>query len=403
MGLMVRFLVVSLILLLPAAWGRSPFMSAFKPYLKAHVPLSETWLSFSFTVGNLLAAALVPVFICLLGENFSLTKAFRRVYIIFIFGFLSFFGAMKCDDVPTIVFLFLVLGYCGLRGCGQGLLPTLVSCYGSALYDDKKCAWFASWHSLVQVIGSVVLYILSAYNAFNRWHWVLIGQIGILLLYVLFTPRRLLHISSVDIQSPRAFSFMFKQFPPIFIIGMYLIALESFHATGIMFHISNFAREQSVPLEKIFKAFLPLTILTLIFTPLVSKLYTYVRLHIMLFLLVLSLIFANLFLLKLSNEISIWLFVVFNALAWGFNHVLSYALVSRVLPGTQRAIGYSTLIGFSSLCSAVGPFIYSCLFAFFGSYTTVGRVMFGINILIALWILYLCRYTEWFQAEHRRS
>ncbi|MBR1843713.1 MAG: hypothetical protein IJ793_02475, partial [Opitutales bacterium] len=107
---MVRFLIVSLILLMPAAWGRSPFMSAFKPYLKAHIPLSETQLSLAFTVGNLIAASLVPVFVCSLGKNFSLTKAFRRVYVVFILGFLSFFGAMQCYKVPMVVFLFLVFG-----------------------------------------------------------------------------------------------------------------------------------------------------------------------------------------------------------------------------------------------------------------------------------------------------
>ena len=393
---MVRFLIVSLILLMPAAWGRSPFMSAFKPYLKAHIPLSETQLSLAFTVGNLIAASLVPVFVCSLGKNFSLTKAFRRVYIVFILGFLSFFGAMRCYGVTMMCFLFLVLGYCGLRACGQGLLPTLVCSYGAALYDDKKCAWLASWHISVQVFASLVLYILSACNAFNYWHWVLTAQIGILLLYVLCVPRNLIHIASVDVKSPHGFRLMFKQFPFAFIFGMCLMALENFHATGIMFHISNFALEQSVPLEKIFKVFFPITILTLVFTPMASWLYEYIKLPLLLFLQILSLVFANGILLKLSNDVSIWLFAVANGLAWAFNHVLSYVLVSKILPETQRAIGYSTLIGFGSLCSAIGPFIYSCLFAVFGNYMSVGRFMFVTNSVVALWVLYLCRHPKRF-------
>jgi MFS family permease len=175
---------------------------------------------------------------------------------------------------------------------------------------------------------------------------------------------------------------------------MILIAIESFNATGIMFHISNFAQEQSIPIEEIFKAFLPITILTLIFTPLVSKIYQYIRLRVMLFLIVFIQCFVNFFLLKLSNWIFVWLFIIFNSLTWGIHHVLSYTLVSCVLHEKQRAIGYSTLIGFSSLCSAIGPFVYSCLFTFFGSYTAVGHVMLVLNLLIALWILYICRYTK---------
>ena len=112
----------------------------------------------------------------------------------------------------------------------------------------------------------------------------------------------------------------------------------------------------------------------------------------MLFLQILSLVFANGILLKLSNDVSIWLFAVANGLAWAFNHVLSYVLVSKILPKTQRAIGYSTLIGFGSFCSAIGPFIYSCLFAVFGNYMSVGRFMFVINSAVALWVLYLCRH-----------
>ena len=96
-------------------------------------------------------------------------------------------------------------------------------------------------------------YILAACNAFHYWHWVLTAQIGILLLYVLCVPRNLIHIASVDVKSPHGFRLMFKQFPFAFIFGMCLMALENFHATGIMFHISNFALEQSVPLGKIFK------------------------------------------------------------------------------------------------------------------------------------------------------
>ena len=376
---------------MPAAWGRSPFMSAFKPYLKAHTDLPETLLSLSFMLGNLLAAFSVPVFICFMGKTFSLTKAFRAVYLIFISGSLSFFGAMYCCNTKMFCFLFLVLGYWGLRGCGQGLLPTLVCSYGAALYDDKKCAWLASWHISVQVFASLVLYILSACNAFHYWHWVLTAQIGILLLYVLCVPRNLIHIASVEVKSPRGFRFMFKQFPFAFIFGMCLMALENFHATGIMFHISNFALEQSVALEKIFKVFLPITLLTLTFTPLASWLYGYIKLPFLLFLQILSLVFANGILLELNTDANIWLFAVANGLAWAFNHVLSYVLVSKILPETQRAIGYSTLIGFGSLCSAIGPFIYSCLFAVFGNYMSVGRFMFITNSVIALWVLYLCR------------
>ena len=377
---------------MPAAWGRSPFMSAFKPYLKAHTDLPETLLSLSFTFGNLLAAFSVPVFVCLMGKTFSLTKAFRVVYLIFISGFLSFFGAMYGCNTKLFCFMFLVLGYWGLRACGQGLLPTLVCSYGAALYDDKKCAWFASWHISVQVFASFVLYALSACNAFNYWHWVLTAQIGILLLYILCVPRNLLHISSVEIKSRHDFRLVFKQFPFAFVFGMCLMALENFHATGIMFHISNFALEQSVPLEKIFKVFLPITLSTFAFTPMASWLYRYVKLPPMLFLQILSLVFANGILLKLSNDANIWLFAVANGLAWAFNHVLSYVLVSKILPKTQRAIGYSTLIGFGSFCSAIGPFIYSCLFAVFGNYMSVGRFMFVINSAVALWVLYLCRH-----------
>ena len=386
---MVRFLVLTLILLMPAAWGRSPFMSALKPYLKAHVDLTETLFSLSFTLGNIVAAFTVPVFVCFLGKNFSLTKAFRAVYVWFILGFLSFFGAMGCYGRAGC-FIFLVIGYWGVRSCGQGLLPTLICSYGALLYDDKKCAWLSSWHISVQMFGSIVLYVLSAFKAFEWWHRVLWAQIFILLLYVICVPKHLPKLASIEIHSPRKFGLVFKRFPLVFIFGMCLLALENFHATGIMFHISNFASEQSVPLEKIFKIFFPLTIFTLVFTPLASWVYTRTRLSFILFLQILSLVLTNAILLKLNNDINLWLFAVANGLAWAFNHVLSYALVSKILPETQRAIGYSTLIGFGSLCSAIGPFVYSCLFAVFGNYMSVGRFMFVINSAIALWVLYLC-------------
>lgn len=392
-----RFVFTSLLLLMPSVCGRSPFLSALKPYLKGNVDLSETFLSFAFTSGNLLASGIVPILGNFFG-NICLTNAFRWIYAILLIGLLSFSSAIGMHLCKILTFFLLFLGYTSLRCGGQGLLPSFVKSYSAFLYNDQQCAWLSAWHYTVHLFAGLFLYILSACHAFAYWNWILWCQIGILLLYIVWTPRHLPKIPSVQIHSLSALIHSFRKFPFAFILGMSLIAWQNFHATGILFHLSNFAQEQSVPLEKIFKIFFPISILTFLFTPISSWLYARIRFCWMFFMLMGTVALINGFLLFLKNDFCIGCFIAVIATSWALNHTLSYTLVARILPQTQYSIGYATLAGLVSFGSAIGPFVYSCCSNVLGGYKSVGTMMLWINLAILLWFWWLCKYSKSFSS-----
>lgn len=394
---MFKFAFASILWLLPSVFGRSPFLSALKPYLKGCVDLSETTLSFAFTSGNLIATGMVSIIGGICG-NIALTHVFRGIYAILLMGLLSFFVAIKMHLHGSVTFFLLLLGYASLRCAGQGLLPSFVKSYSAFLYNDRQCAWLSAWHYTVHLLAGLFLYILSTCHALEYWDWILLCQIGMLLLYMIGIPRNLPKIPSIQIHSFSTLIHLFGKFPFAFILGMSSIALQNFHATGILFHLSNFAQEQSVPLEKIFKIFFPISIFTFLFTPVSSWLYARIRFRWMFFILMGMVVLSNVFLLFLGKNVCIACFIVVIAAAWALNHVLSYTLVARILPQKQYSIGYAALGGWVGFCSAIGPFIYSCFFKIFGDYNSVGTMMLWINLAILLWSWWLCKYSKCFSS-----
>lgn len=371
----VSFLFLSTLLLLPSIFGRTPFISAFKPHLMHTVPLSGTWISFSYTLGTLCASLLVPIVICALGKDFSLRFGFRWAYALLILGLCCFLCALQCT-AASLCFLFLSLGYVGLRLCCQGLLPTLVKTYVATSHNDRQCAWIATVHTtcVVLVLG-LLLYHLAAMDAFLHWSVVLGCQIALLLFFCIHLPARLPQVQSISITSIKNFRLLHRGFPRVFKWGIAVIALQNLQATAMAFHLSDFAQEQAIPLATIFKVFLPISIGELLFNPLVALLYPRCTLR-TLFLLVLgNLALVNFSLFHFHASWSIALFIVTSALGWSFNHVLLYSLPARVLPEDQQAIGYATFTAWVNLCSACGPFLYSILAKGGLSYLSIGGCM----------------------------
>ena len=384
---MKRFLWVSLVLLLPAAWGRSPFLSAFKPYLKTHIDLSESLLSLSYTVAGFLSAIIVPYFISALGKNFKLTHGFRVAYGIYIAGFMMFLGAMQVHNSTLLTFVSLVLGYFGLRCCGQNLLPVLSRAYSATVCTDKQCAYVSGWHSLVQLGGALLLAILSAYNAFSSWSYVIYGQIAVLLLYMIFVPSDLPQTNASQVSFVAVLRYI-RRLPWPFLFGVLIAAFENFNATGIIFHLSDFARENGVALSKIYKVFLPITILTFLFTFVCAWVYAHMSLKWNALGVVINMALFVLCAIKLNHDWCILGFIVTSGLGWAFIHVLSYCLSKRLLSGEQQAMGYAAYAAIVGVCSACGPIAYTSLFNIFGSYITSGTVMVTINSALILVVAY---------------
>lgn len=384
---MKRFLCISLVLLFPAAWGRSPFLSAFKPYLKTHISLSESLLSLSYTVAGFLSAIIVPYFISSLGKNFKLTHGFRAAYGIYIAGFVMFLVAMHVHNSTLLAFVFLALGYFGLRCCGQNLLPVLSRAYSGAVCTDKQCAYVSGWHSLVQFAGALLLSILSTYNAFNNWSYVIYGQIVVLLFYMIFVPSDLPQTNASQVSFVEVLRYI-RRLPWPFLFGVLIAAFENFHATGIIFHLSDFARENGVALSKIYKIFFYITILTFVLTFVCAWTYSRVSLKWIALGIVINAALFTLCGIGLNNDWCILGLIVTSGLGWAFGHVLAYCLSKRLLLDEQQAIGYATYAAITSICSACGPIVYTSFFNIFGSYIASGTVMVFINSTLILLVAY---------------
>ena len=382
---MVRFLSVSVLLLLPSIFGRTPFLSFLKPYLIETTKLSEATFSFSYSCGTLLASFLVPLFVCCLGRYFKLTQIFRSIYSLFLIGLLCFFSATQISSLPLLNFLLLTLGYILLRFCGQGLLPTFTRTYTALVYDDKSCAWFATFHTTILVcVTGISLFFLSHLTLHLKGQLVLGYQASILILILFFIPQKLPAISSLEIHSFKKFHFTFQQFPIFFKYGMFIVAFQNLQATAISFHLSNFAQENSIDLSLIFKVFLPMSLLELLFNPGISWLYTHVSIKRLLKLLIFNLILLNVSLIFLTHRFAIFIFIFSSALGWSCNHVLSYSLPAHYLSKEKQAIGFATFSSWVSIFSAMGPFFYSFIATIIGEYTYTAYAMCLLNGLLLL-------------------
>ncbi|MCQ2955631.1 MAG: hypothetical protein MJ218_00335 [Opitutales bacterium] len=362
-------------------------MSAFKPYLKTHIALSESLLSLSYTVAGFLSAIIVPYFISSLGKNFKLTHGFRVAYGIYIAGFVMFLGAMQVHNSTVLAFVSLVLGYFGLRCCGQNLLPVLSRAYSAAVCTDKQCAYVSGWHSLVQFAGALLLSILSAYNAFSSWSYVIYGQIAVLLLYMMFVPSDLPQTNASQVSFVAVLRYI-RRLPWPFLFGVLIAAFENFHATGMIFHLSDFARENGVPLSKIYKVFLPITILTFVLTFACAWAYSRVSLKWTALGVIINITLFSLCGIGLNHDWCILGLILTSGLGWAFVHVLAYCLSKRLLLGEQQAMGYAAYAAITGICSACGPIAYTSLFNIFGSYIASGTVMLAINSALILLVAY---------------
>ena len=387
---MIRFLIISTWLLLPSILGRTPFISALNPYLKKNLGLSEALFSFAYSLGTFMASLGVPLVICCLGQNFCLKRSFRIAYGTFIASFIGVFLTIKLSCPVFVKFIFLVSIYGGFRLSGQGLLPTLTRTYAASLFDDKCCAWIGMVHTTVIVgCASAILYILARWDAFEQWHWVICVQVMLLVCWLLFLPKNLPRVTSMKIHSLKRFRFVLKDFPLPFKIGLGIIAFQNLQSTAVAFHLSDFAREQQIPLSTIFKVFLPISLSELILNPLMAWLYNHSKKYTLFYSVLLNLMLFNFSITHLDTLWGMTTFIFACALVWSCNHILSYSFPARILSVEQRAIGYATFAGWVSFCSAMGPFVYSSLAHFFGCYGAVSQILLYINGFVLLSVICL--------------
>ena len=384
---MIRFLVTSTVLLLPSIFGRTPFVSALKPYLKENLGFSDTLFSLAYSFGTLIASLMVPWVICLFGKNFHLRRSFQVTYTMFILSLLGVFLIVKIPCAMWLKFTGLLGVYGGLRLCGQGLLPTLTRTYTASLFNDKLCAWIGTLHTTVIVcFAGISLFFLAHCGAFECWNWVILVQVIMLIGLFLYLPKDLPKITSLHIGSLKKFNFVLNKFPPTFKYGLAIIALQNLQATAIAFHLSDFACEQTIPLSTIYKVFLPISLCELLLNPIIAWIYNRWKSKYLFYTVIVNLMLLNFSSLYLGEFIGMIGFVLACALGWSCNHILSYSFPTCVLSKEQRTIGYATLAGWSSLCSALGPLAYSCLAYAFGGYHGSSQAMLCLNGCVFIYI-----------------
>jgi hypothetical protein len=242
----------------------------------------------------------------------------------------------------------------------------------------------ASLHTtfLVLCVGGIT-YLLAYHNAFYQWHWVWGGEVICLLLIALCVPQKLPSMLSYGVKSVYKCAWGLKNFPSQFKWGLAIIALHNLQATAIAFHWSDFAIEKNIPLSEIYKLFLPIAILELVFNPISSWMTRTIKFTVIHILSVILILLSTSIacLSSLSGRCSI---VILFALGWSFNHVLSYSLPALLLPKKQMPLGFAALIGWTNLCSALGPYLYSLLALINNSYAIANNYIIVLNMLV--WI-----------------
>ncbi|MDR0647124.1 MAG: MFS transporter [Puniceicoccales bacterium] len=381
---LLKFSCISTLLLCPSILGRTPLISCFKPYLQAKTHLNDMQISLAYSIGTLLASLLVPYAVCTWGKQLSLRKIFQHTYCLLA-------GCLVCLIAITVrpcslplTFLILCGIFTGIRLCGQGRLPLCIRTFTATLYDAKICSWMASLHTTFLVLcAGVVTYLLAHHNAFYQWHWVWGVEVIGLILIALCVPRKLPSMLSYSVKSVCRCAWGLKNFPSQFKWGLAIIALHNLQATAIAFHWSDFAIEKNIPLADIYKLFLPIAILELVFNPIgswITHTIKFTAIHVLSVILILCST-SMLYFSSLSGRCAI---VILCALGWSFNHVLSYSLPALLLSKEQMPLGFATLIGWTNLCSAIGPYLYSTLAYFNNSYTIANNYIIALNMLI--WI-----------------
>lgn len=389
---MKNFLWISTLILLPSAFGRSPFISALKPFLKEHIALSETFFSLAYTLGTLLASFCLPLVICLLGQTFQLRKSFQYAYCGFSISLALVWLLANSSMEAAFSFILLMIAYLGLRLCGQGLLPALTRTYTASVCKDRQCAWVGTLHTTsVVCFGGIFLFALARLELFKYWDRILAFLAVLFVIFAVKISRHLPQIQSLPAKSFKSFGFVLKKFPGVFNFGVLMIALHNLQATAIAFHLSDFAKEQAIPLTVIFQFFLPIGLLELLFNPLIAWIYGRYRSKFLLIGIIVNLIMLNVSIIFLSSTLGKITFVLICALGWSFNHILSYSLPAWLLAKEQHAIGYATLGGYVSLFSAIGPFAYSLLASFGGNYLVVNNFVLIINSFVFVASLWLIR------------
>lgn len=388
---MKKFLWISTLILLPSAFGRSPFISTLKPFLKEHIALSETFFSLAYTLGTLLASFCLPLVICFLGQSFQLRKSFQYAYLWFSISLVLILVLANSSIVAIFSFILLVIAYLGLRLCGQGLLPALTRTYTASVCEDRRCAWVGTLHTTsVVCFGGFFLFVLAQLDFFKFWNRILVFLVILFVLFAVKMSKFLPQIQSLSAKSFKSFGFVLKNFPGVFNFGVLMIALHNLQATAIAFHLSDFAKEHAIPLTVIFKFFLPIGLLELLFNPLIAWIYGRYRSKFLLMGIVVNLILLNVSIIFLSSTLGKITFVLICALGWSFNHILSYSLPAWSLSKEQHAIGYATLGGYISFFSAMGPFAYSCLATLTGTYLAANNIILlanGCILLASLWLI----------------
>lgn len=380
---MKKFLWISTLILLPSAFGRSPFISALKPFLKEHNALSETFFSLTYTLGTLLASFCTPLMICFLGKAFQLRKSLQYVYGIFAISLALILLLVNSQITILFCFILLMMAYFGLRLCGQGLLPALTRTYVASVCEDRQCAWIGTLHTTSLVcFGGIFLFVVSYFDFFKYWNHILTGLIVLFIIFAVKISKHLPQIQSLSTKSFKKFGLILKNFPNMFKWGILMLALHNLQATAIAFHLSDFANEQCIPLTVVFQFFLPIGLLELLFNPLIAWIYGRYRSKFLLMGILVNLIILNVSIVFLTEVIGKFMFILTCALGWSFNHILSYSLPAWTLSKEQHAIGYALLGGYVSLFSAIGPFAYSCLAALGGNYLAANNVMLLINSCI---------------------
>lgn len=382
---MIRFTLWTTLLLLPSIFGRSPFISLWKPYLQNHLQLQELWISALYSLGTLLASFCVPYLIS--KKQSSWNRDLSRTYFLFAGCFVGLL-VLNNFGLPHLLSGFvLLLIFIGVRLCGQGGLPLFIRAYVGNTQSANSCSWLSSFHNTFLVVVAGLISYMLADNL--EWNWVWTIQCFILLalgFFIAFGFDKKYLTSTHN----KKFNWSLKQFPKAFRLGLLMVAFHNFNATAMAFHVSDFANELDLAHCVVFKVFLPISLLEVIGNPLIAYLCNRFQVKSILCGLNGCIGLLCLSTLYLNTQLGFLGFVVACAMGWSCNHILSYVLPRVYLPQEQLTVGYATLISWSCLCSALGPYGYSLLANLCGGFIRVSQIILWVNILIFVCFLKSC-------------
>ncbi len=385
---LLKFSILSTLLVFPSTLGRTPFFACFKPYLQDQLNISDKPLSLTYTIGTFLASLCVMYIGHIFTQKLSIRKLFTGAYGLLMLCLIALIQVSFHHSSTCLTFLILGLTFTGMRLCCQGILPLCVRTWTALSYPQYVCAWIATLHTSVLIVGaSLFIYLLAKVQATYQWDKIWWFEITCIGLIVFFIPKKFPSLTTTSTADQA--HLRFKQYPRAFKLSLALVALYSLQATGLTFHLSDFVVESGLPVSAAYKLFLPMSIAYLILSPLCSFLITKIR-GLAIYLLSITLIALSMSPLFLSTQFGSCGIIASYSVSMSLSRTLIYVLPPLTLSKEQIPSGCAILTVYQTLCSAFGPYLYSLL-AFRG-YLTSAQIFCGFNLLCFISLITQYRY-----------